>query len=104
MSNFDRRSLRSFFPEITVRKDGFPPLKGTCIGIYTTTSPYSVTGGANAKIAFVLLQDGSFFTFIGNYFVMFQFSLEKIKIFLKDLKGGICCVPEGRYEPEFCRP
>ena len=26
-----------------------------------TTSPYNVTGGANVEIAFVLLQDGSFF-------------------------------------------
>ena len=40
----------------------FPPLKGTCIGIYDyTTGPYNVTGGANVEIAFVLLQDGSFF-------------------------------------------
>ena len=31
----------------------FPPLKGTCIGIYDyTTGPYNVTGGANVEIAF----------------------------------------------------
>ena len=55
----------------------FPPLKGTCIGIYDyTTSPYNVTGGANVEIAFVLLQDGSFFYFI--WLLM--------KIFLKNLK------------------
>ena len=29
-----------------------------------TTSPYNVTGGANVEIAFVLLQDGSFFIFM----------------------------------------
>ena len=46
----------------------FPPLKGTCIGIYDyTTGPYNVTGGANVKIAFVLLQDGSFFYVTGYY-------------------------------------
>lgn len=72
----------------------FPPLKGTCIGIYDyTTSPYNVTGGANVEIAFVLLQDGSFFYFIGK----------KIEIFLREFKGGICCVSESRYEPEFRR-
>ena len=50
------------FLKFSVRKDGFPPLKGTCIGIYDyTTGPYNVTGGANVEIAFVLLQDGSFF-------------------------------------------
>ena len=55
----------------------FPPLKGTCIGIYDyTTGPYNVTGGANVEIAFVLLQDGSFFYF--NRLLM--------KIFLKNLK------------------
>ena len=55
----------------------FPPLKGTCIGIYDyTTGPYNVTGGANVEIAFVLLQDGSFFYFI----------LLLMKIFLKNLK------------------
>ena len=54
-----------------------PPLKGTCIGIYDyTTGPYNVTGGANVEIAFVLLQDGSFFYFI--WLLM--------KIFLKNLK------------------
>ena len=41
-----------------------------------TTSPYNVTGGANVEIAFVLLQDGSFFIFI--WLLM--------KIFLKNLK------------------
>ena len=52
----------------------FPPLKGTCIGIYDyTTSPYNVTGGANVEIAFVLLQDGSFFIF------MEKFSRENLK-------------------------
>ena len=52
----------------------FPPLKGTCIGIYDyTTSPYNVTGGANVEIAFVLLQDGSFFIF------MEKFSQENLK-------------------------
>ena len=52
----------------------FPPLKGTCIGIYYyTTSPYNVTGGANVEIAFVLLQDGSFFIF------MEKFSRENLK-------------------------
>lgn len=74
----------------------FPPLKGTCIGIYDyTTSPYNVTGGANVEIAFVLLQDGSFFIL-----------LKKVnnRDFSEESKGGICCVPEGRYEPEFCRP
>ena len=46
----------------------FPPLKGTCIGIYDyTTSPYNVTGGANVEIAFVLLQDGSFFIFLEKF-------------------------------------
>ena len=39
VSNFDGRSLWSFFPEVTVRKDGFPPLKGTCIGIYDYILP-----------------------------------------------------------------
>lgn len=69
----------------------FPPLKGTCIGIYDyTTGPYNVTGGANVEIAFVLLQDGSFFYFYG-------------KIFPREFKGGICCVSESRYEPEFRR-
>ena len=38
-----------------------------------TTSPYNVTGGANVKIAFVLLQDGSFFIF------MEKFSRENLK-------------------------
>ena len=53
------------FLKSSVRRDGFPPLKGTCIGIYDyTTGPYNVTGGANVEIAFVLLQDGSFFYFI----------------------------------------
>ena len=52
----------------------FPPLKGTCIGIYDyTTGPYNVTGGANVEIAFVLLQDGSFFIF------MEKFSRENLK-------------------------
>ena len=52
----------------------FPPLKGTCIGIYDyTTGPYNVTGGANVEIAFVLLQDGSFFIF------MEKFSQENLK-------------------------
>ena len=47
----------------------FPPLKGTCIGIYDyTTGPYNVTGGANVEIAFVLLQDGSFFIFMEKFF------------------------------------
>ena len=32
-----------------------------------TTSPYNVTGGANVEIAFVLLQDGSFFIFMENF-------------------------------------
>ena len=74
----------------------FPPLKGTCIGIYDyTTSPYNVTGGANVEIAFVLLQDGSFFILLGNGLVRFDYFLT--------IKGGICCVPEGRYESEFCR-
>ena len=51
-----------------------PPLKGTCIGIYDyTTGPYNVTGGANVEIAFVLLQDGSFFIF------MEKFSRENLK-------------------------
>ena len=52
----------------------FPPLKGTCIGIYDyTTSPYNVTGGANVEIAFVLLQDGSFFILLGNGLVRFDY-------------------------------
>ena len=38
-----------------------------------TTSPYNVTGGANVEIAFVLLQDGSFFIF------MEKFSRENLK-------------------------
>ena len=38
-----------------------------------TTSPYNVTGGANVEIAFVLLQDGSFFIF------MEKFSQENLK-------------------------
>lgn len=38
-----------------------------------TTSPYNVTGGANVGIAFVLLQDGSFFIF------MEKFSRENLK-------------------------
>ena len=73
----------------------FPPLKGTCIGIYDyTTSPYNVTGGANVEIAFVLLQDGSFFIL-----------LKKVnnRDFSEEFKGGICCVSESRYEPEFRR-
>ena len=73
----------------------FPPLKGTCIGIYDyTTSPYNVTGGANVEIAFVLLQDGSFFIL-----------LKKVnnRDFSEESKGGICCVSESRYEPEFRR-
>ena len=37
------------------------------------TSPYNVTGGANVEIAFVLLQDGSFFIF------MEKFSRENLK-------------------------
>ena len=70
----------------------FPPLKGTCIGIYDyTTGPYNVTGGANVEIAFVLLQDGSFFYFIID------------ENFSEEFKGGICCVSESRYEPEFRR-
>ena len=74
----------------------FPPLKGTCIGIYDyTTSPYNVTGGANVEIAFVLLQDGSFFILLGNGLVRFDYFLT--------IKGGICCVSESRYEPEFRR-
>ena len=38
-----------------------------------TTSPYNVTGGANVEIAYVLLQDGSFFIF------MEKFSRENLK-------------------------
>ena len=38
-----------------------------------TTSPYNLTGGANFEIAFVLLQDGSFFIF------MEKFSRENLK-------------------------
>ena len=73
----------------------FPPLKGTCIGIYDyTTSPYNVTGGANVEIAFVLLQDGSFF--------LFHLTIDEN--FSEEFKGGICCVSESRYEPVFCRP
>ena len=63
---------------------------------FITTGPYNVTGGANVEIAFVLLQDGSFFILLGNGLVRFDYFLT--------IKGGICCVPEGRYEPEFCRP
>jgi len=31
------------------------------VSAFITTGPYNVTGGANVEIAFVLLQDGSFF-------------------------------------------
>ena len=34
------------------------------VSAFITTGPYNVTGGANVEIAFVLLQDGSFFYFI----------------------------------------
>ena len=40
---------------------------------FITTGPYNVTGGANVEIAFVLLQDGSFFIF------MEKFSQENLK-------------------------
>ena len=40
---------------------------------FITTGPYNVTGGANVEIAFVLLQDGSFFIF------MEKFSRENLK-------------------------
>ena len=75
----------SFQKALASRERRNSPVKGN-VYRQINTCPYSVTGGANVKIAFVLLQDGSFF------------------IFGLKFKGGICCVSESRYEPEFCGP
>ena len=54
----------SFLKLEEVGKDGVSAVKGNMYRRLITTSPYNVTGGANVEIAFVLLQDGSFFYFI----------------------------------------
>ena len=48
---------------------------------FITTGPYNVTGGANVEIAFVLLQDGSFFLLYltENGLVHFDYFLKNLK-------------------------
>ncbi len=47
----------------------FPPLKGTCIGIYDYYQPVQCNRWCECGITFVLLQDGGFFYIKNIYFI-----------------------------------
>lgn len=77
----------------------FPPLKGTCIGIYDyTTGPYNVTGGANVELLSSFYRMEVFFILTGYLSCYIT-----LRDYFFTIKGGTSCVPEGRYESEFCR-
>ena len=80
------------FLKFSVRKDGFPPLKGTCIGVYYYR-PVQCNRWCECG--------NCFRPFTGRKFFLFHLTIDEN--FSEEFKGGICCVSESRYEPEFRR-